>query len=123
MQFNTLIAPLSIQEFIAQYWNKNHFHLNRKEESFYQKLISKEAIDQVLFNNQNLAFGAFKFYRGKEEASSQHYSQSKLQNNRSVTVLDPKKVTQLFAQGYSCYINQPDQFFSNLNLFLGQLEA
>uniref|UniRef100_A0A0A1WL93 Bifunctional lysine-specific demethylase and histidyl-hydroxylase n=1 Tax=Zeugodacus cucurbitae TaxID=28588 RepID=A0A0A1WL93_ZEUCU len=49
--FSWLLSPLNIKEFFSKYWETGACLVKRKGSNYYSKLISFEAIDQMLINN------------------------------------------------------------------------
>src|SRR5882757_5804390 len=45
---NSLISPLTIDEFFRTYWEKSYLHLKRNSPNHYQNLLKIEDIDHYL---------------------------------------------------------------------------
>ena len=50
-EFQWVINPIEIDTFMADNWEKKHLLIPRKDPSYYQKLISRQTIDQMLREN------------------------------------------------------------------------
>uniref|UniRef100_A0A0K8U7R9 Bifunctional lysine-specific demethylase and histidyl-hydroxylase n=1 Tax=Bactrocera latifrons TaxID=174628 RepID=A0A0K8U7R9_BACLA len=49
--FGWLLSPLNLKEFFSKYWETGACLVKRKGSNYYSKLMSFEAIDQMLINN------------------------------------------------------------------------
>lgn len=49
--FGWLLSPLNLKEFFSKYWEMGAYLVKRKGSNYYSKLMSFEAIDQMLINN------------------------------------------------------------------------
>jgi hypothetical protein len=43
-----VLAPVSVQDFSADYWGKRHLHVARREPDFYRDLVSLEEIERYM---------------------------------------------------------------------------
>ena len=57
MNIEWLIDPISMDQFLEEYWGKNPIHVQRKQPDYFSSLFSLADLDELLgfsFNNQNV---------------------------------------------------------------------
>ncbi len=121
--FESLLSPLPVQEFLSRNWEKQFVHIKRDDATYFDHLLTLKEVDQYLFSNCNLSISPFKFYLGKQEAQQESWSSNQTYNGQCGRVLDHEKVLALFQQGYSLYLNYPDRIFPKISEFCLSLES
>ncbi|CAE8667645.1 unnamed protein product, partial [Polarella glacialis] len=55
--FSWLVHPMSVEDFLEQYWEKKPLHLSRGEPSRFGDLLPESVIEQQLRSREGLTFG------------------------------------------------------------------
>lgn len=99
--FEQLIAPLSLEEFVANYWEQKDFVLKRQDSDFYSDLLSMDIIDEILDRHRKNGDN-FRVANQQELVEPARYLNADGSYNLN-------KLYSLYADGFSIVLRRLDQ--------------
>lgn len=119
LDFEDLIAPVPIGQFIAEYWQKKPCHISGSPDK-YRRLFSWNALNNLLASH-HFAHPRFRMSKGGAEIPPQEYLETLrfTKGNR----VDEAGLYRQFSQGATIIVQHADEFSSDLFRLAEALEA
>jgi len=112
--FHDLIAPLTIEDFFHRYWEKSYIHNSSNNPSHFDKVLTIADIDALL-SQQNLIPDGIKLMDKGVNIPSEKWTRSDTLLNGTIrTVVEPRKLFELFNNGHTIIINSAERSIPRL---------
>lgn len=108
-----LLAPMSVEQFFDEYWDKKAFYISRNDEQYFKSTLTKEQIKTWL-KYANLTFPTVELVHKGRTASDDFSTDHRQNNYNDGKRVDKKKLGQLFDKGHSILVNYFSQFIPSL---------
>jgi ribosomal protein L16 Arg81 hydroxylase len=119
LAFDDLIAPISVEEFISEYWQKKPCHIPGPRDKF-RDLFSWEELNHLL-ESHHFAHPRFRMSKGGADVTPKEYMETLrfTKGNR----VDPEGLHRQFSQGATIIIQHADEFCPPLQHLATALET
>ncbi len=121
MTFAELIAPISVNTFYSDYWEKKPFMLSAKDSKRYERVFSLQDFDGYIRNGHASAH----FFRVSQSGKTFHPRQwSDLQTRRdhdATHLVNAEKIFTLFDEGASIILGSAEHSFDALRSFCNSI--
>ncbi|MFB9840807.1 cupin domain-containing protein [Mucilaginibacter ginsenosidivorans] len=122
IDFSYLVAPLTIQEFFKDNWEKAFVHNRHENPGYFDNLVSIADIDDFL-SQQNLVPEGIKVMNKGNSIPPANWTRSDTLIDGTIkTVVDPGKLIGHFNEGATIIINSADRSISRLSKACRALE-
>jgi len=112
--FHNLIAPLTIEDFFHRYWEKSFVHNIHNNPNYFDQILTIADIDALL-SQQNLIPDGIKMMDKGLNIPSERWTRSDTLLNGTIrTVVEPKKLFELFHNGHTVIINSAERSIPRL---------
>jgi ribosomal protein L16 Arg81 hydroxylase len=99
-----LIAPITVDDFFENYWDKKHLHIRRDDADYFKDTLSLEQIEHFL--QYSKYYLPYMELIGKGRTSASFFSKETMNRGHfEGKKVDKKKVQALFEEGHSILIN------------------
>lgn len=105
-EFEQLINPISLKEFVNRYWEKEELIIKRRNSTFYKDLLSMDSIDTIIDQHRQNGDN-FRITKSSEPVFPHQY----LNADGSYNL---KKLYALYADGYSMVLRRIDQHWPSV---------
>lgn len=112
--FASLIAPVSAEQFFAEYWERNSLVVPRRDVSFYRDVLSLDDVDHAL-TTLNLHYPEIRVARGSEPPKAEDFT---LPDGR----IDTVALIKHFVDGTTLILDNMQQRIPQLGRLCGDLE-
>jgi hypothetical protein len=75
LDFEYLINPLALDEFLSTYWERRHFRLERRQPNYYQSLIAAADLVRII-SESDLRYSAIRLAKAGGHFSAESYHQN-----------------------------------------------
>lgn len=119
--FQKVIAPLSLDDFLAEYWERKPLIIRRNDPSYYHDLLTMADIDTVI-TNMALRYPAFRVVKYGENIPVESYT--KTLESRQVPIpgsIDVDQVMNLYGDGATIIIQALQRYWKPLATFCNVL--
>ena len=113
MNFNDLILPISIEQFLSQYKGEKHF-VSKGNKDRFQNLLSWDKLNEILFT-QRLDYPRFRLIRNGEVIEPYIYTDFKSdKRGGKIAKLNPTKLNTELRKGTAIHILAVEEFSEEL---------
>lgn len=117
-----LIAPITVDDFFENYWDKKHLHIRRNDADYFKNILSVEEINRYLEHSNHYFPTIELINKGRTPASL--FSKERMSRGYyKGRKINKKKIQELFEEGHSILINQYSDNTSNLYKSINDLKA
>ncbi len=117
-----LIAPITVDDFFENYWDKKHLHISRDDANYFKNILSIEEVNHY-FEHSNHYFPEVELInKGRTPANlfSKEIMNRGYYKGRKI---NKKKVQELFEEGHSILINHFSENAFNFYKSINDLKA
>lgn len=114
VNFANLIAPLNVEDFFLNFWEKSFLHQQQGQPDYFSKILSAGDVDNFL-SRQNLSADGIKLMKKGERIPAYEWTkQETLLDGTVVNVVSNEKLFKLFDSGATIIINSAHKAIPNL---------
>lgn len=119
-----LISPTNNDNFFQNYWEKDFLYVQRKNQRFYEDILTIEGLDKY-FQNQHISPSFLSIQKDQKSCPIEQWTQvvQKISNNSPERIVRIKNVFELFNRGASIIINSGEMAIASLTELSRNLEA
>lgn len=121
--FEGLIDPITVDEFVDEYWEKQLLYLGRKGEQNFDHIISVDEIEDFL-SRTDIRHPSLRLVKDGEELALRDYTRElRLGSHVSHDLIDNEKMFQCFRQGATIVLQFLQHNVPRFGRFTNSLEA
>jgi ribosomal protein L16 Arg81 hydroxylase len=109
IHFTNLIAPLSVEDFFANYWEKQYVHNRHDDPGYFNNVLSPADIDTFLSQQNLMTEGLRLLLKGKDVDPSEWTKSETLMNGTIRTSASPDKMLKWYYEGATIIINAAEK--------------
>ncbi|OED42802.1 hypothetical protein AB833_05580 [Chromatiales bacterium (ex Bugula neritina AB1)] len=113
--FESLLTPVSADDFFSRYWEKMPLHISRTDEAFFARLLSVEQIDQLLSSGEH-TFPNIQLTQSSDPVSTEEYVEPD-------NTINPLRLIQRHHQGATIVLSQAQDYLPQLANFTRRMQA
>lgn len=114
IHFTNLIAPLTVEDFFANYWEKQYIHNRHEDAGYFNNVLSIADIDTFLSQQNLMPEGLRLLHKGKDVPPYEWTKSETLMNGTARISAAPDKMLKWFYQGATIIINSAEKGISGL---------
>ena len=122
MDFSTLLAPLSVDEFLASYWEARPIHISDPGSGKFDNLIKIGDLDQFL-SRSDIRYPSVRLVRGGVELPIEEYAREfRLGSHLSHDLIDNEKLFAAYHAGATIVLQQLQQSLPGFGVITNAFE-
>lgn len=119
----SLIAPMPVDRFIAEVWERNHLHVRRNDPGYFNALFTLDDLDAILARD-NLCYPAIQVFLNGEQLPSAAFTRTWRYGRQSYReLIDVGRVYDLFDRGATLNILSLERLSANIGAINRGLEV
>ncbi|MET0394539.1 MAG: cupin domain-containing protein [Chitinophagaceae bacterium] len=109
IHFANLIAPLTVEDFFANYWEKKYVHNRHDDPGYFNNVLSIADIDTFLSQQNLMPEGLRLLHKGKDVPPYEWTKSETLMNGTARVSASPEKMLKWFYDGSTIIINSAEK--------------
>ncbi|HKX28059.1 MAG TPA: cupin domain-containing protein [Blastocatellia bacterium] len=120
--FSELIAPIGVEQFFSDFWEKNFLHVRRESPCYYDQILNVGDLDQYL-QDQNLPPNFIRVVNNQIEYEPREWTKlERLRTGDTCRVVAVDKLFSIFGAGGTIILNRAHKYIPSLTRFAVRLE-
>ena len=109
IHFANLIAPLTVEDFFANYWEKKYVHNRHDDPGYFNNVLSIADIDTFLSQQNLMPEGLRLLHKSKDVPTHEWTKSETLMNGTARISASPEKMLKWFYDGATIIINSAEK--------------